>query len=263
MNSENSQVFGDIYAGVYDSLYQDKDYEAECDLLEAVFQRFGQAPVHHVLDLGCGTGNHSIRLAQRGYAITGVDRSPDMLASARQKAKDSQPEAGMEVEFLEGDLRSFRSSQVFDAVLMMFAVLGYQVENADVLAALHTARQGLKLGGLLVLDVWYGPAVLVMRPTDRVKVIPIIDGTILRVASGRLDTRHQTCTVRYHLWRLEGNVLTDETSEEHTMRYFFARELEFFFQQAGLTLETLSAFPDLDRQPDETTWNVLAVGRAI
>jgi hypothetical protein len=102
-----------------------------------------------------------------------------------------------------------------------------------------------------------------MRPSDRVKVIPISDGKILRVASGELDTRGQTCTVRYRLWRLEGNVLTGETSEEHTMRYFFARELEFFSQQAGFQLENLSAFPDLNRQPDETTWNVLAVARAV
>jgi hypothetical protein len=68
--------------------------------------------------------------------------------------------------------------------------------------------------------------------------------------------------VRYHLWRLEGNVLTNEAIEEHTMRYFFARELEFFFQQAGLKLESLTSFPDLERPADETTWNVLVVGRA-
>ncbi len=263
MNAENSQVFGDVYAGVYDSLYQDKDYEAECDLLETIFQRFGGDTVHSILDLGCGTGNHTLRLAQRGYAVTGVDRSPEMLAEARQKAASRQEAASLAATFLEGDLRSFRTSQTFDTVLMMFAVLGYQVENVDVLTALQTARQALKPGGLIVLDAWYGPAVLVMRPSDRVKEILIPDGKILRVASGELDTRNQTCTVRYNLWRLEGKALTGETNEEHTMRYFFARELEFFFQQAGLSLENLSGFPDLERQPDETTWNVLAVGRAV
>ena len=263
MSSENNQVFGEVYAGVYDSLYQDKDYEAECDLLEAIFQRYGQNSIHSVLDLGCGTGNHSIRLAQRGYAVTGVDLSSEMLAAAKQKAEQAQELGVLEVKFLEGDLRSFKTTQTFDATLMMFAVLGYQVENSDVLAALQTARKSLSPGGLIVLDAWYGPAVLVMRPSDRVKVIPIVGGKILRVASGELDTRCQTCTVRYHLWRLEGNTLTSETTEEHTMRYFFARELEFFFQQAGLSLERLTGFPDLSRQPDETTWNVLAVGRAV
>jgi SAM-dependent methyltransferase len=263
VSRENNQTFGDVYAGVYDSLYQDKDYEAECDLLETVFRRFEQSPTQSLLDLGCGTGNHSLRLAQRGFAVTGVDRSPEMLAEARQKCAQALDTTALKVNFLEGDLRDFRTPQTFDAALMMFAVLGYQVENEDVLAALQTARKAVKLDGLLVLDVWYGPAVLVMRPGDRVKIIPTEAGKILRAASGELDTRHQTCTVRYHLWRLEGNTLTNEAIEEHTMRYFFARELEFFFQQAGLKLESLTSFPDLERQPDETTWNVLAVGRAV
>jgi SAM-dependent methyltransferase len=263
VSTENNQTFGDVYAGVYDSLYQDKDYEAECDLLETIFRRFEQAPTQSLLDLGCGTGNHSLRLAQRGYTVTGVDRSPEMLAEARQKCADAPTADCLKVTFVEGDVRNFRTEQTFDAVLLMFAVLGYQVENADVLAALQTARHALKHGGLLVLDVWYGPAVLVMRPGDRVKIIPTEAGKILRAASGELDTRRQTCTVRYHLWRLEGNALTNEASEEHTMRYFFARELEFFFQQAGLKLESLTSFPDLERPADETTWNVLAVGRAV
>lgn len=263
MNPENNPVFGDVYAGVYDSLYQDKDYEAECDLLEAAFQRYSTSSVKRVLDLGCGTGNHTIRLAQRGYIVTGVDRSPEMLAAARSKATSDGVYPGLHVDFMEADLRSFRTDQVYDAVLMMFAVLGYQVENADVLGALQTARHALKPGGLLVLDAWYGPAVLVMRPGDRIKVIQIPDGKILRVASGELDIRRQTCTVRYQLWRLEGRSLTGETQEEHTMRYFFGRELEFFFQQAGFHLDGLTAFPDLDRPTDETTWNALAVGHAI
>lgn len=47
-------VFKD-YATSYDSLYQDKDYEAECDFLEGIFREFN-VPVKTILDLGCGTG---------------------------------------------------------------------------------------------------------------------------------------------------------------------------------------------------------------
>ena len=53
---------------------------------------------------------------------------------------------------------------------MMFAVLGYQHTNADVLDALATARAHLDVGGLFAFDVWYGPAVLSERPSERVKV---------------------------------------------------------------------------------------------
>ena len=48
-------VFGDEYAIAYDYLYHDKDYEKECDFLEAIFRKHGKK-VNTVLDLGCGTG---------------------------------------------------------------------------------------------------------------------------------------------------------------------------------------------------------------
>ena len=47
-------VFGAVYADQYDLLYQDKDYEIECDLIEDVFGRYGQGKIEIILDLGCG-----------------------------------------------------------------------------------------------------------------------------------------------------------------------------------------------------------------
>ena len=52
-------LFGKEYADQYDLLYGDKDYEAECDLLEKVFRLYSSAPVKTILDLGCGTGNQT------------------------------------------------------------------------------------------------------------------------------------------------------------------------------------------------------------
>ena len=76
-------VFGS-YAQFYDILYQDKDYEAECDFLEQIFDRYAPGPVRTILDLGCGTGGHTLPLARRGYEVVGVDRSEKMLAEARR-----------------------------------------------------------------------------------------------------------------------------------------------------------------------------------
>jgi len=154
-------------------------------------------------------------------------------------------------------------SQSFDASLMMFAVLGYQLENSDVVAALRSARRHLRPGGILIFDVWYGPAVLKEGPSDRLKSITTDNQRILRLASGRLDVQHHLCKVTYHLWRLEGKHLTGETEETHLMRFFFPLELDLFLETSGFTSLRLGAFPDFDRDPDETTWNVLCVARAL
>jgi SAM-dependent methyltransferase len=184
-----------------------------------------------------------------------------MLARVQEKLACSCNKG--QVFFQQGDIRSVDLGRQFDAALMMFAVLGYQLENADVLAALKTARQHLQVGGLLIFDVWYGPAVLHQRPSQRVKIMPTQEGRILRIASGDVDVPHHTCTVRYHIWRLAGDHLLSETEEVHRMRYFFPLELQLFLECAGFTLIRLGAFPEFNTDPDETTWNVLGVVRAV
>jgi SAM-dependent methyltransferase len=253
----STAVFGHAYASEYDALYQDKDYEAECDLVEAALRRFGHGSLQTILDLGCGTGNHALPLARRGYRVTGVDRSPHMLAQARHKAATLGE--GHAPTFIEGDLCALDLGQRYDVVLMMFAVLGYQYTNAAALAALGAVRRHLRPGGLFIADFWYGPAVLATRPSERVKVIPTAQGRLIRAAAGTLDVARQLCTVRYHLWHLEGERLTNETEEAHGVRFFFPLELELLLGQSGLRQQRLSAFMHLDRPADESTWNVLLV----
>jgi SAM-dependent methyltransferase len=255
----NDSVFKQGYADQYDLFYKDKDYQSECDLIEKVFHRYSKEPIRTILDLGCGTGNHSIPLAKRGYHVNGVDLSENMLSSARakiEKGKNNPP------VFSQGDIRTVDLGKQFDAVLMMFAVLGYQLSNEDVLSSLHTARMHLRPGGLFIFDVWYGPAVLSIRPSDRIKVIPTNDGKIIRTASGSLDTAHHLSAVRFHIWSLSGDRVIDESEEVHSMRFFFPMELALMLSTCGLALESLTAFPSLDQAADETTWNVLGVANA-
>jgi SAM-dependent methyltransferase len=248
-------VFGRDYAAAYDDLYKEKDYLAECDLIENVFKLYGQGPVRRVLDLGCGTGGHAVVLAHRGYEVVGVDRSPDMLERARAR--------GSAARFVLGEIGSVDLGETFDAALMMFAVLGYQVGNADVQAALATARRHLKPHGLFFCDFWYGPAVLAERPSERVKVIDAPDGQVIRVATGELDALHDVCMVGYHVWRIEAGRVSAEVREQHPMRYFFAPELDLLLAGASFELVRLGAFPALDEEPTEHTWNVALVARAI
>jgi SAM-dependent methyltransferase len=257
-----TEMFGSVYADAYNSLYADKDYSAECDLIERLFEQYSESDVSSVLDLGCGTGCHALPLSRNGYEVVGVDRAATMLASA-EKSVAAADVASSRVRFEKGDIRSINLGRTFDAALMMFAVLGYQIENEDILAALRTARRHLRVGGLLILDYWYGPAVLRERPSDRVKIIQTESGRILRTASGALDTSRHTCAVRFHLWQLRDDRLIAETEETHMMRFFFPQELKFFLDCSGLRLLRLGAFPDVDKDPDETTWSSLAVACAF
>lgn len=254
-----SDVFGTSYSDLYDLMYQEKDYAQECDRVEDIFERFGTRPVKRVLDLGCGSGNHALPLAARDYEVCGVDRSEAMLKHARAKASTQ----GSDVRFELADLRDIDLGEHFDAILMMFAVLGYQRTNQDVEAALRAARKHLGMGALLVGDVWHGPAVISIQPETRVRVFETGQRTVLKTSSGLLKPNDHLCRVEMEVWGLEGGRLLGRAREKHDMRFFFPQELAAFFDATGFEMIRLAAFDDLDRDPDLSTWNVLFVARAV
>ncbi|HVV27180.1 MAG TPA: class I SAM-dependent methyltransferase [Rhizomicrobium sp.] len=255
-------VFGKTYAGAYDSLYGEKDYASECDMIEALMLRPGSSRAAKLLDLGCGTGNHAIPLAQRGHRVSGVDLSEAMLIQARDKASAAGISAN--TDFYLGDVRDIRlSAGKFDAAIMMFAVLGYQQTDDDVLAALRTARAHITTGAPFIFDVWYGPGVMADKPGPRERIIEQDGERIVRRTDSILDERNHLCTVRFNLeiWRHEKMI--DQIREEHRMRFFFPDELEHFAEKSGFSLVTLRNFPAWTEVVSPYAWNTVGVLRAI
>lgn len=101
-----------------------------------------------ILDLYCGYGRHAIKLAKRGFQITGVDSTVSFLEIARQKAT----EAGVDAKFEQYDMRELAYEIEFDAVISMFAAFGFfsDEENEQVVGRIY---QALKPGGVLLIDL--------------------------------------------------------------------------------------------------------------
>ena len=83
----------------------------------------------------------------------------------------------------------------------------------------------------------------------------------MRTASTELDTATHTALVRYHVRRIDPDGPAEETSEDHRVRFFFPLELQLFLDDAGLDLIRIGDFEDFERDPDESTWNVLVAAR--
>jgi SAM-dependent methyltransferase len=214
-----------------------------------------------VLDVGCGTGEHALELARRGFRLAGVDLSHDMLRLARAKG------AALPIEerpnWLHGDARTFEAGGPFDAAIMMFAVIGYLIRNDDVLQSLRNIRRHISTGALFICDFWYGPSVLTDRPTDRVKVLPTPAGKLIRTTQTKLDIAMHTADVTFMLWSIEGDRIASETTETHAMRYFFPQEFALLLSQSGFSMLSISAFPSIDAPLTDATWNAFVVARAV
>lgn len=254
-------VFKSHYAGQYDQFYSEKDYSGECDLIEEAVRRYAAHAPKSVLDIGCGTGGHAIELAGRGYRVTGVDLSQAMLDVATRKCAGLSL-AGGTPQWLCGDAKDFESGREHDLGVMMFAVIGYLAENADILKSLRNIRRQLKRGALFICDFWYGPTVLTMGPSDRIRVFESNEGKTIRSASTKLDVVRHTADVTIGLWTLAGDRLVGESTEIHRLRYFFPQEFSMLLSVAGFRSVGISAFPSIDAQPDINTWNALSIAVA-
>jgi SAM-dependent methyltransferase len=251
--------FGTDYAKAYDAIYRSKDYDGEVNLIERILAMYGLAGGRRLLDLGCGTGNHVFRLAERGHFVVGVDRSSEMLALARTKAIAGC--AGL-VEFHEADIRKLDLGQWFDAVLMMFTVLGYQLDDGELMTALATVRRHLATDGLFLFDVWHGPAVLAKHPGERQVSVKQGAARITRKTRANLDVPRHLCSVTFDLERIDNDDRVKQWQENHVVRYYFYDELKSALAQNRLELFCFRSFPDFDAPADERAWNVIGVARA-
>ena len=253
-----SAIFGRDYADVYDAIYGAKDYPGEADLIERILARHGVRRPCRVLDVGCGTGRHACLLAQRGYDVTGLDRSPFMLAHARTTALKLNDRAP---RFVEADARDFELGERFSVVLMMFTVLGYLHEQTDILSAFARVRAHLEPGGLFIFDIWNGLAVLAQGPEQRTAAAREGSSCVVRTSSTRVEPERKLCHVHFDVQTTDAAGRAKTWSEDHTLRYFLPAELEKTLEVSGLKLLDLRRFPDGEGPPDEQAWNVIGVAK--
>ena len=246
------------YADCYDLLYEDKNYQEECNFVNSIFETYSKKKANSILDLGCGTGSHALLFADMGYAVTGVELSENMLEIARKKAADQKKC----ISFVQQDIRRLDLPQKFDAAVAMFAVMGYQTTNHDFEDTLTSVRRHLNTGGLFIFDVWFGPAVLTQKPTDRVKIIEQTDKKIIRYAHPVLNIINHTVEVNYTMLEIAGDKVLTETKESHLMRFFFYQELNYFLEKNGFEVLKICPFVDLDEEVDENVWNIIVIARA-
>ena len=162
--------------------------------------------------------------------MLGVDRSDAMTRIASQRPLQDCVRGP---EFAIGDVRTYRSSRVFDAVVSLFHVVSYQTTNEDLVATFETAAHHLRRGGLFLFDCWYGPTVLTERPWARVKRIEAEAVTVLRIAEPTVDLRNNVVTIDYTMLVVPAGRESRCLHERHVLRYLFEPEVNDMLKRTG------------------------------
>ncbi len=250
-------LFGEEYSSAYDYLYQDKNYDKECDFIETFFP--GSPPgVSSILDLGCGTGGHSTILAQRGYNVFGVDRSKEMISLAKRKSDN----LNLGINFINSDINNINLDKKFNVIISMFSVINYQISNKTLSEFCRVVKKHLKKDGIFIFDSWYGPAVISQKPKECIREIKVDDSkTIIRFTKPALNLLKHTVEVSFKVWYINKDKLVRKTEESHKMRFLFPQEIKYFLETAGFKKIEFFPFLEPKRQLTEQDWNMFVTAK--
>jgi SAM-dependent methyltransferase len=208
----------------------------------------------HIVDLGCGTGLLARELAQRGYRVTGIDPSPQMLQIARHR-----PE-GKRVTWIEGDAGVLPFVGHADLVVMTGHVAQIFLDDAAFLATLKAIRRVLRPGGRIAFES-RNPAARAWQDwtpeRSRRRVEDAQGAQSAEIWQERHDTPDPAETGRVAFttfYRFD-----DTTLEAHSeLRFRTQQELTALLNQAGFT--HIDWYGDWNRAPvDETSRELIAV----
>lgn len=133
------------FAGVYDELMTHAPYDEWVQWIQQYIK-----PNAAIIDVGCGTGEISLRLAEKGHKVTGIDLSEEMLAFAQQKAQAKN----QSIQFLHQDMREVTGfEQAFQAAVICCDSLNYLKNENDVKKTFKNMFQLLEADGVLLFDV--------------------------------------------------------------------------------------------------------------
>ena len=136
------------FAEIYDQLMSDVDYESWADYYTRLLSIYGIRS-GKVCECACGTGNLTLPLYRRGFQMTGVDLSREMLWQAAQKSRKN----GIAIPFVQQDMRALNLHRPVDAVLATCDGVNYLQTEDDLASFFRAARRSIKPGGALIFDV--------------------------------------------------------------------------------------------------------------
>lgn len=136
----------------YDSLFKDKDYQGECDFIKTHIKSF-----RNLLDVGCGTLNHSLILSNFFEKVTSIDDSEEMIEIALKKNIPSNIEVSNQSLKTLGDKK-------FSAVISMFNVVNHIESLSELVKFFNKISTKLETEGVFIFDCWNGVACTIEKP---------------------------------------------------------------------------------------------------
>jgi SAM-dependent methyltransferase len=221
-----------------------------------------------VLELAVGTGRVAFLLAEAGFEVVGLDRSPAMLAVADAKLRGASAEVAGRLTFVEGDMTDFDLGRTFRLALIPFRSFGNLLTVEAQCACLGAIRRHLDPDGLLALNLFDPRLDLCVPvppgpyPQPRGEAVLPESGHVFRAEAleRHNDPLHQTLRVVWRLTERDANgAVIREELEELRLRWTYRYELHHLLELSGF--EVVADYGDLAKGPPAYGGEIVIVAR--
>ena len=241
-------------AELYDKLNSDVDYKALADFLLEKTRNYLSKEPSLLLDLACGTGKLTSELARRGYDMTGIDLSYDMLSIASDRAR----EAGLDILFLCQDMSEFELYGTVDAVYSCFDSLNYLTDYEDLKRCFSLVHNYLDPDGIFIFDM---NTVYKFENTYADNSYVLEADGIFCSWQNFYDKKSSLCDFYLNFFTEKSNGDYERTSETQTERAYSEKEILDALKSARLELIKVLG-EDKSSAPSDTDGRRFYIARA-
>jgi len=245
-----SNIYSGMMALYYDEIYKSKPYDKEALFLHTQIQKHFPNKEVRILELACGSGNHSIKLAEYGYQIIATDISEESINIARNKNSHNN----LRFELL--DMLKPAELGKFDVIICLFDSIGYLLTNHAIRNLFNYVRQALNPHGLFIYEYWYAGAFLKNFEQSKYRYIEQLN--LHRVSLTKVDHTNQIANVEFKFFR-DGQYY----EELHKNRFFLTQEMSLFIETGGFQLCNRYEAYTPNTLISDNTWHILDIIKPI
>jgi ubiquinone/menaquinone biosynthesis C-methylase UbiE len=225
-----------LEAKIYDKVWGKHGYDSDVKFLNGLFRKHD---CRSVIDIGCGTGNHAVRLSKLGYEVTGVDVSASMLKIAREK------DGREKIRFKQGDMKRIRKvvpkTQKFDAAICLGQAFSSMITDRDVQAFFNGLHSILKQNGLFVFCARNAKKIK-EEYLNKLRLDHMINEEklqLLILAYNTRDTQDPSVIIWKPMYLINENNKVGLQIREHKLRWFDFSTLKKMTIESGFEVEAV------------------------
>jgi SAM-dependent methyltransferase len=243
-----------VFYRFYDALFARKDYAGE---VQRVLALGGVTRPARLLEIGAGTGSHTIACAELGHAVAAVEIDPQMVAIAQPRFAALPPALQARICLHAAPVEQL-DARDFDIALAMFNVVNYIPRIADLQSFVNGVTQRLKPGAPFMFDAWNGVAALLDPPRGKETTTETPTHSVHVQLTSQLHAMALTTQLDYALTARDRRTGAEERGHYTLTQVLWpAKVLRDVAEAAGLTVVGVHPLDTTARPATEQDWKIL------